>query len=394
MRDDTRSSLSLTAAFLGVFTAATGCSRNPGEPRDPSCTRLEAGYGPAGTVPVRAETVVSGLDVPWSVAFLPNGDWLVTERAGAIRIVRAGRLLPAIARVPVAASGEGGLLGAVLHPQFAENSLFYIYFTADQDGLERNRLERWRLADDGSRAARERVILDNIPAETRHDGGRLRFGPDGKLYVGTGDAGDENLSQSKSSLAGKILRLEPDGSIPADNPFGNSFVFALGIRNTQGFDWLDERTLVVTDHGPSSPLFGRKGHDEVNVVTAGDNLGWPTIFGCETASGLTTPRLTWKQAVPPGGAAIYRGSAIPEWTGSLLIGTLESKHLHRVVLTDDRKKIAHHEVYFRGDPPAGYGRLRDVIMGPDGELYVTTSNCDGRGECPRERDRILRIRPR
>jgi glucose/arabinose dehydrogenase len=205
--------------------------------------------------------------------------------------------------------------------------------------------------------------------------------------VGTGDGGVPSRAASRTSLNGKLLRLDPDGGVPADNPFPRSPVFVLGIRNTEGFDWIDARTLVITDHGPSGE-FGLFGHDEVNVARAGADLGWPGIYGCQAGRGKVTPSLAWVEAVPPGGAAIYRGSAIPEWRGSLLMGTLLSQHLHRVVLDPaDPRRVTQHEVYLAGT----YGRLREVVMGPDGELYVTTSNCDARGECPAEGDRILRI---
>jgi aldose sugar dehydrogenase len=377
--------MQMQRALICALCLFAACTRNPGGPKDPHCVRVDSGHGPAGSTPIQVDTVVTGLEVPWSILFLPSGEWLVTERPGRIRIVRDGKLLPAIAEVPVAREGEGGLLGAALHPSFADNRLFYIYFTTEQG----NRVERWRLSPDASRAERERLILDGIPAAKYHDGGRLRVGPDGKLYVGTGDAREPELSQKLSSLAGKILRLEPDGTIPADNPFPGSPVFVLGIRNTQGFDWLDPSTLVVVDHGPSGEL-GRKGNDELSIATAGANLGWPTIWGCQSGAGLTSPSLSWADATPPGGAAIYRGSAISEWNGNLLIGTLGSRHLHRVVFGEGGREVVRHERYLFGG--AGYGRLREVVMGPDGHLYVTTSNCDGRGDCPADKDRILRVR--
>ncbi len=375
----------IAAVCLGLVVA---CSKTPSGPQDPTCLRVESGYGPAGTVKIKVETVVSGLEVPWSLAFLPGGEILVTERAGRIRIVKGGQLGPPIAQVPVARSGEGGLLGAALHPEFPKTRFVYLYFTTDKDGRAANRVERWKLSEDLASATRERLILDGIPAANYHDGGRLRFGPDGKLYVGTGDARDPKLSRDNKTMAGKILRLELDGGIPSDNPFGNSPVFVSGIRNTQGFDWLDAKTLVVTDHGPSGEL-GRKGNDEVSIARAGDDLGWPTIWGCEQGSGMVSPRVSFRDAAPPGGAAIYRGSAIPEWKGSLLVATLRSEHLQRIVLSPDGKRAVSQERYLFGDQ--GFGRLRDVVMGPDGHLYVTTSNCDGRGDCPASRDRILRI---
>jgi len=355
---------------------------------DRRCTLVDQGFGPQGKVNVRFEEVVTGLEVPWGIAFLPNGDMLVTERPGRVRLVRNGKLLPKpVATIKVTDSGEGGLLGIAAHPNFAQNRLFYLYYTSDRGRSQVNQVERWRLSPDGLSASRDRIIIDDIPVALYHNGGRLRFGPDGMLYIGTGDARSPETSQNVDSLAGKILRLTPDGQVPKDNPFGGNPAFITGIRNTQGFDWADKSTLWVTDHGPSGEL-GRTGEDKVSVAKAGDNLGWPILQTCESKKGLVTPSLVWREAVPPGGAAIYTGSAIPEWKGSLMIATLGARHLHRVAFDPKSpNQVQVHEVYLRGDQ----GRLREAIMGPDGELYVTTSNCDGRGSCPPQQDKILRI---
>jgi len=356
--------------------------------KSPGCRLVSDDYGPPGQVPVRAEVVTSGLEVPWGVAFLSSREMLVTERPGRVRIVRDGALAEApVATVAVRGEKESGLLGIALHPNFAQTRFFYLYLTAEAASGAENRVERWTLAKDGSSAQRDRTIIAGIPSAEFHDGGRLRFGPDGMLYVGTGDAREPDRAQDLDSPAGKILRLTPDGEVPNDNPFPGKPAFLLGIRNTQGFDWNDRGALLVTDHGPSGDLL-RRGHDEVNVAEAGVNLGWPTIYACEARAGMSSPLLTWKSAAPPGGAAVYRGEAIAEWRNSLLIATLASKHLHRVVFDGSTPpKVAAHEVYFRDT----YGRLRDVVMGPDGHLYVTTSNCDGRGDCPNHKDQILRI---
>lgn len=165
-----------------------------------------------------------------------------------------------------------------------------------------------------------------------------------------------------------------------------------GIRNTQGWDWpepADARLVWLTDHGPSGELL-RKGHDEVNVARAGDNLGWPIVYGCQARQDLVEPALSWADAVPPGGASVYRGTEIPSWRNALVIGSLGARHLH--VVWFDRARVVRHEVYLRGEPPQGLGRLRDVTMGPDGHLYATTSNCDARGRCGARKDRIVRIR--
>ncbi|NOK34894.1 PQQ-dependent sugar dehydrogenase [Corallococcus exercitus] len=388
-----RSRRLLLSALVVLTASASACrkSQAQGTASAADCILMEDGWGQDGSVPVTVDVVAEGLEVPWGVAFLPGGDGdaLITERPGRVRLLRGGQLQPgAVATLPLAANGEGGLLGIAAHPDFATNRWFYLYVTTEADGKAQNRVERWTLSPDGTSATFERVIFGNIPSAKYHDGGRLRFGPDGMLYVGTGDSRDPDLSQDVKSPAGKLLRLTPDGAVPQDNPFPNSPAFLLGVRNTQGFDWKDPATLYLTDHGPSGETM-RFGHDEVNVVKAGDNLGWPGIYSCETQGGRITPSLTFDDAAPPGGAAVYTGTAIPEWKGSLLVGTLKSQHLHRVEFdAREPRRVAKHEVYLRNT----WGRLRDVLMGPDGHLYVTTSNCDGRGECGPRKDLLLRVR--
>lgn len=359
----------------------------PKQATSPSCTLVEKGFGPQGQVKVRVEEVVTGLEVPWGIAFLPNNDLLVTERPGRVRLVQDGKLRPqAIATVNVSDRGEGGLLGIAVHPDFASNRFFYLYFTANSQGSAANRVERWRLSADGTQATRDRTIIDDIPVAQFHNGGRIRFGPDGMLYIGTGDARNPDLSQDVNSLAGKILRITSEGQVPADNPFPGNPVYISGIRNTQGFDWVNASTLWVSDHGPSGEL-GRSGHDKVSVAQAGDNLGWPTTYRCESEPGLVKPAIVWQQALPPGGTAIYKGNAIQEWKGSLIVAALGAEQLQRVVIDPQSGQVQKHEVYLQYQQ----GRLRDAVMGPDGELYVTTSNCDGRGTCSATRDKILRI---
>jgi glucose/arabinose dehydrogenase len=379
---------SVLLAALAVLTfTVPGCRKS--QPQGGHCTLVEDGWGPDGTVPFTVEVVAEGLQVPWGITFLPGGDALVTERPGRVRLLRGGVLqAQPVATVPIASTTEGGLLGIAAHPDFATTRQFYLYVTTDAGGRDENRVERWTLSEDHASATFERVIFGGIPSAAFHDGGRLRFGPDGMLYVGTGDSRDPDLSQSPNSPAGKLLRLTPDGQVPADNPFTGSPAFLLGIRNTQGWDWKDRETLYLTDHGPSGET-NRRAHDEVNVARAGDNLGWPELYSCESREGMVTPSLTFEDAMPPGGAALYTGDAIPEWKGSLLIGTLGSRHLHRVVFdAQDPLRVAQHEVYLRNT----HGRLRDVLMGPDGHLYVTTSNCDGRGDCGARKDLILRLK--
>jgi glucose/arabinose dehydrogenase len=378
--------------LVGLACAAVACRNSRGNGEEVGCLLVEEGYGPPGTVPIKVERVVEGLEVPWGLAFLPGGDFLVSERPGRVRAVRAGRLLPEpVLSFAGPVGGEGGLLGVVLDPRFSDNRRFYLYRTTKREGKRLNRVERWTLWPDMSRATFERVVLYDIPGARYHDGGRMRFGRDGHLYIGTGDATVPGLAQDPYSFAGKILRITTDGYAPEDNPIPNNPAFVLGVRNVEAFDWYDRDTLLIADHGPSGEL-GRTGHDEVSPALSYDNLGWPAIYGCQARQGMIAPTLTWNAAVPPGGAAIYTGTAIPEWRGDLMIGTLGSRHLHRVAFLRGRPdRIRLHEVYLHGDPPDGYGRLRDVVMGPDRQLYVTTSNCDGRGTCPAYKDLVLRI---
>lgn len=375
-----------------LFTINPGCSQTvPGHAED-GCVYITDGHGEEGTVAVKAETVVSGLEVPWGLGFLPNGDLLVTERPGRIRLVKdysgnAELVDQPVATINTANSSEGGLLGIAIHPEFKLNRLFYIYVTVDQNNDTYNQVEQWQLSEDGTSAEQIKVIFNHIRASRNHNGGRILFGPDNMLYIGTGDASSPSLSQKIDSPNGKLLRLTPDGEIPEDNPVPGNPMYLMGIRNTQGWGWPDKSNasiLWVTDHGPSGERM-RYGHDEVSLVSAGDNLGWPEIYRCETKDGMITPSIVWKEAAPPGGAAIYTGDAIPEWKGNFFIGTLGSQHLQRIII--ENNKVATNEVYFKDK----FGRLREVIQGQDGHLYITTSNCDGRGNCQAQKDVILRI---
>lgn len=367
---------------------AAGGSDAGEEPPTAACTLMPRGeYGPEGTVPVRTEVVAQGLEVPWSLAWLPDGTMLLTERPGRLRRVsREGVLDPEpVAVVPSLAAGEGGLMGLAIDPDFETNRRFYLYLTSNADGETRNRIERWTLPSSGAPSL-DRVIFDDIPAATSHDGGRLRFGADGFLYASTGDAREPDLSRDPQSPAGKLLRLTTDGAPAPGNPTSERPAYLLGLRNLQAFDWLGEGRMVVADHGPSGE-FGRRAHDEVSVVAPGDDLGWPEQHACAAVAGTVRPALVFGSAAPPGGLAVYTGEAIEAWQGSVLVATLGSRNLLR--LRFDGRALVEHEVYFQNT----HGRLRDAVMGPDGHLYLTTSNCDGRGSCGAEKDLVLRVLP-
>jgi glucose/arabinose dehydrogenase len=356
------------------------CNRNARGAHAPSCVLYES-LGADGPVKLRIDTVASGLEVPWSIAFLPNGDAWIAERPGRIRALRAGKLSPPIVTLSVSTESEAGLLGLALDPAFASNRRFFVYYTSKDD---ENRVERWIASEDLASAKLDRTILQGISAAKYHDGGRLRIGPDSLLWIATGDAREPERSQKLESPNGKLLRVTLDGA-PADgNPWPGNRAVLTGIRNLQAFDFLDARTVILADHGPSGEM-GRRGHDEISVAKLGDNLGWPTIWGCEQRAGMVSPLIVFKDAVPPGGGIIVRGNAIPQWKGSFVVASLGAESLHRFAL--DGSRITAHEVYLRKT----HGRLRDVENAPDGSLWVTTSNCDGRGDCGNEKDRVLRL---
>jgi len=228
----------------------------------------------------------------------------------------------------------------------------------------------------------EFILVDKIPGAVIHDGGRLKFGPDEKLYITTGDAGNSNAAQDLNSLSGKILRINPDGTIPSDNPFADSMIFSYGHRNPQGLDW-DPVTgkLVVTEHGSSA-------HDEINVVEAGKNYGWPKVVGGEHDPQYIDPILqTGEDTWAPSGATFYDSKNIPEWTNKYFVATLRGGHLRMLDLNLEENQVISSEALFSNT----YGRLRDASMSPDGNLYLLTSNRDGRGAPAENDDRILKI---
>jgi len=325
-----------------------------------------------GADPAKAEVVADRLHIPWSLAFLPDGDLLVTERPGTL--LRLGRQRIEYRVEGVEATGEGGLLGLALHPEFAANRYVYLYSTTRSGGDITNRVERYRLESD--RLSERKAIVTGIPGGSFHDGGRIAFGPDGLLYIGTGDGGDSNAAQDVHSLAGKILRVTDDGAVPDDNPFGNA-VYSYGHRNVEGLAWDDRGRLWSTEHGPSG---FETGNDEINLIEKGKNYGWPVIRGMERHAGMETP------VVESGRNYTWAPASAAYLHGSLYFGGLRGEALYEARLGRDPPEIVAHFLH-------QFGRIRDVVVGPDGRLYFSTSNTDGRGVPHENDDKILRVNP-
>ncbi len=337
---------------------------------------------------LRVETFAVGLEVPWSMVFTSPSRMLLTERPGRVRVVEGGVLQPKPLAViaDVEARGESGLMGIALAPDYAASRLVYLACAYDAPSGTAVRILRFR--DTGDSLTDRTEILAGIPAARYHAGCRLRFGPDGMLYATTGDATDRKIAQDLKSLGGKTLRLRPDGSIPPDNPFPGSPVYSYGHRNSQGLDWQPTSGLQYqTEHGPSG-FDGPGGGDEVNLVEAGKNYGWPVVHHRASAPGMVSPLLEYTPAVAPSGASFARGSAMQSFAGDFFFATLRGERLIRVRFDPkDPRHVLETEELLLG----AYGRLRDVIFGPDGAMYLATSNRDGRGRPRPGDDRILRV---
>ncbi|HSB46722.1 MAG TPA: PQQ-dependent sugar dehydrogenase [Candidatus Bilamarchaeum sp.] len=332
-------------AVLAVLAALYGCiSSNP----NPSPN-------------VNVTVIAENLEIPWAMDFLPDGSMIFTERPGRIRIIEGGALLPEpAATLKVATTGESGLLGIAVDPDYGANHFIYVYYTyfADPENKTmRNRVSRFRL--DNNKASGESILIDGIPGglgdQGFHNGGRIKFGPDGKLYITTGDGGVTGNAQSLSSLGGKILRINKDGSVPEDNPFPGSAVYSLGHRNPQGLAWHPGTgKLFATEHGPV-------GNDELNQIIPGKNYLWPDKQCTDEADPSV---LCFTDTIAPSGAAFYGNR--------LYIAGLRGTQVREVAFDDNASAVASQQTFL-----VGYGRIRDVVIRDD-KMYILTSNRDGR----------------
>ena len=356
-----------------IETGGAKDKQSTASPKEGTTGAGESGAGRPTSTRVEVSTLATDLRVPWSFAFLPNGDALVTERdSGRLLRVSPSGEVREIQTLPEQGSGEGGLLGVAVSPRYERDRYVYAYTTTASD----NRVVRFRLGQEPE------AVLTGIPANSYHNGGRIEFGPDGMLYVTTGDAGDTANSQDRGSLGGKILRIAPDGSTPDDNPFPNSPVYSFGHRNVQGLAWDADGQLFASE-------FGQDTWDEANRIEAGENYGWPEVEGeGGEDQGFVDPITVWPTSeASPSGAEILADGAIPRWEGDLFVTALRGESLWRLEL-DDRGSVSGRQRLLEGE----VGRVRDVAQAPDGSLWISTSNHDSYGNpVDEDDDRILRL---
>ena len=331
--------------------------------------------------PYNAEVIAENLNVPWAIDISDKGNIYFTERSGSIKIIENGKLNPQpliTFSSPFISQGEGGLMGIALDPNFSQNHYLYVMHSYLESNRIYNRVVR--LIENNNKAYIDKVLFDKIPGGQIHNGGRIKIGPDKKLYITTGDAGNSSLAQDLSSTAGKILRIELDGSIPKDNPFVNSPIYSFGHRNPQGLAWNSKNILYSSEHGQSA-------HDEINIIHPGANYGWPLVQGDEDSTEVMVQKPlihsgedTW---APSGITFVNQGP----WQDKLLVAALRGQQLLSISLNEDGSVVESVESWFKND----YGRLREVVQGKDGSIYITTSNRDRQGNPDISDDRIIRL---
>ena len=327
---------------------------------------------PTGTDAV--QIVATNLQKPWSIAS-SDGKIFFTEKVGRIRVIDNGILVnESVADLRVADITDAGLLGITLHPDYEKNHYIYVYYTYQEGSNLWNKV--LRITESHDRITDAKTIIDKIPAAEFDNGGVIKFGPDMKLYIGTGDATDQSLAQNQTSLAGKILRLNDDGSIPKDNPFPNSPVYSFGHRNPQGLAWDDKDNMYETEEGPTR-------NDEINLIKAGQNYGWPNQE-CVGSTGSQAALICYNPSIEPAGIIFYSYGKL-DLNDSLILATLRGNILYQMIPLQNGT-ITEQKIILDG-----VGRIRDVNEGSDGYLYIITSNTDGRGFPDQNDDKLLRI---
>ncbi|GIP35833.1 sorbosone dehydrogenase family protein [Paenibacillus sp. J2TS4] len=364
--------------LLLLVSACSIDGNGQGLPREP-----EENAVAGDKFPYEMEILANQLNVPWEMVFTPNGDILLTERPGQIRRIQEGKLVdePVFRfEEPFISRGEGGLLGLEIDPNYSENGYLYAYHSYETGGQVKNRV--LRLKDREGRVELDKILIADIPGDTNHNGGRIKFGPDGLLYITTGERYDPQLAQDLHSLGGKILRLHSDGSIPESNPFPDSPIYSWGHRNPQGLAWHPVTgKLYSSEHGQTA-------HDEINRIEPGGNYGWPEISGDEEREGMIRPLLhsgetTW---APSGMTFVSQGP----WKDKLLVANLRGMQILEITFGGaDYTSVEHMDGLFQQQ----LGRIRNVAEGPDGSLYIMTNNRDGRGTPTPEDDKLIRFRP-
>jgi glucose/arabinose dehydrogenase len=340
-----------------------------------------------GSVTVTPQVLTGNLKVPWELIWGPDNFIWMTERDGRISRVNPanGKISPLYSIPDVLQSGESGLLGMALHPEFSKNPYVYVAYTYAKNSIPIEKIVRFSY--NGTTLTNPKILLDNISAASIHNGSRLLILPDHTLLVTTGDASNTSRAQNRNSLNGKVLRLNLDGSIPANNPVPGSYIYSLGHRNAQGLVQAPNGKIYSSEHGPDSD-------DELNLLEPNRNYGWPEVMGfcdsekekkfCQTNK-VKEPLAAWTPTLAVAGIAFYNNAAIPAWQNSILVTSLKANKLVQVKLNKEGTSVASQTIYLNN----AYGRLRAICVSPDGKVYIGTSNRDGRGDPEAADDRII-----
>lgn len=372
-------------SLLVLFSCSKPESQNNSTKKDPPKVTESVGNI---SDDYKIEVFAENLTVPWSIAWTDNDRMLVNERTGKIRIIQNGKLqdAPLLEIKEVSVGSEEGLMGLAIDPNYAENKFIYISYAYGKGSDMAIKVVRYK--DNGNSVSDELILIDKLPGAKNHAGCRLRFGPDGKLYITTGDATDREIAQDLKNMGGKILRLNSDGSIPSDNPWQNSPVWSYGHRNPQGIDFYPGTSILwETEHGPSG-FDGPGGGDEVNVIVKGGNYGWPVVSHDGHKDGMVDPVLVYTPAEAPASGMFYKSGVISQFKNNFFFGCLRGRGIIRVIVDekDPTKVISQSKM-----TDVDYGRIREIAEGPDGAIYFSTSNKDGRGNPGQTDDRIMRI---